>query len=572
MINKELQPLEVNTYYEDDLSERRVSMPQPICGVGGYFTEEVEMRDGIKLITYVCVPDSGEKWPTLFTRSPYPFYCDMELTMMIPFVEQGYCVVIQSCRGTNGSGGVYEPFKNERKDGIDALQWLVKQPWHNGNIGLYGSSYMCYTQWIVADHLPPEVKTMYLDCFGIDRYSQMYMNGMFRHDIYTSWALTNCQIEIDDMDEVYEAALQMRPHNMMDEKLLGKKLPFYQDFISKTTRSDPYWKDSFWGVLRNVPAKVNVPVCIAEGWNDHNVEGVMVGIKGLRPEIREKSVIAIGPWDHFGMLPGVLEFPDAMKHGHNHVKLMIDWLDRMLKGKGTDTPLTSEVYVLGEGAWHELTTWPPETKQVAYYLGGGGTLTGAPAKSGSETYEYDPEKPVATVGGNALLAWMGGLGDADRGQHLQPDYADRDDVLIFKSGPLSETMTIMGGVEVWLEVSTSAPDTAFMAKLSEEFEDGRTLNIVDGTSSILLRNESETILDYIPGEKVVLKIRLWDTAWQVQKGSRLRLDVTSSNFPMYHIHPNRTGIWSTHEEWDKANQTVYFGSENSAVYLPIWKK
>jgi putative CocE/NonD family hydrolase len=357
----------------------------------------------------------------------------------------------------------------------------------------------------------------------------------------------------------------------MDEKLLGKKIPFYQDYIAKTERNDPYWKNSFWEILRNVPAKINVPVCIAEGWNDHNVEGVMVGVKGLRPEIREQSMIAIGAWDHFGMLPGELEYPDAMKHGHQHVKLMFGWLERMLKGKGKDSPPVSEVYVLGEGKWHDLTGWPPKTEKVAYYPGSGKTFMAVPANAGRETYLYDPENPVATVGGNALLAWMGGLGDADHGPMLQPDYADRNDVLMFKSEPLNETLTIMGGVEVFLEVSTSAPDTAFMVKLNEEFADGRTINIVDGASSILLRNESEKILDYSPGEKVVLKIRLWDVAWQVQKGSRLRFDVTSSNFPMYHIHSNRAGIWSAQEGWDKAEQTVFFGNDSSVVYLPVWK-
>jgi putative CocE/NonD family hydrolase len=571
MLDRELKPVEIDPRFQFELEARRAVLPPPVCGTGGYFIEEVEMRDGIMLITKVIVPDTGDQWPTLFMRTPYPMFWAMAATTDIALVEQGYCVVIQSCRGTNGSGGLYEPFENERDDGIDGLQWLAKQSWHDGNIATYGMSYMCYTQWIVANHLPPEVKTMYLDCFGIDRYSQVYMNGMFRHDIYTSWALTNCEVEFDDLDETYEEALTIRPHNIMDERLVGKKLPFYQNQISQIARSDPYWKDGFWEVLRHIPAKINVPVCIAEGWLDHNVEGVMVGIKGLRPEIRKQSKVMIGPWDHSGSFPGELEYPDAKKHGPVHVALMVEWFDRMLKGKDKDEPITSEVYVLGEGAWHTIDTWPPETETVAYYLGDGGALATSPTESSSISYEYDPDNPVKTVGGNALMAWMGGLGDTDRGPQLQPDYSERDDVLTFKSDSLDEAMTLMGGVEVYLEVATTAPDTSFMVKLSEEFADGRTLNIVDGASSILLRNESESLLDYTPNERVVLKIRLWDTAWQVQKGSRLRLDVTSSNFPMYHIHPNRAGVWSTYEDWDKAEQTVYFGSENSAVYLPVWK-
>ena len=579
MINKILEPIITDPRFEPELEARRLVLPAPVCGVGGYFIEEVEMRDGIKLITKVCVPDTGEKWPTLFTRTPYPIMWEMAPTTDISLIEQGYCVVIQSCRGMNGSGGVYEPFDNERNDGIDGLEWLVKQPWHDGNIATYGSSYMCYTQWVVADSLPPEVKTMYLDAFGIDRFGQVYMNGMFRHDIYTSWALQNSYAKIDDMKKTYNEALLIQPHNTMDEKLLGKKLPFYQQYISKIERSDPYWKDSYWEILRTMPAKVDIPVCIAEGWFDHNVGGVMVGIKGLRPEIRKQSKIMVGPWDHAGVAPGVLEYPDGRKHGPTHITLMVEWFDRILKGKGINEPTTSEVYVLGKNEWQTIDTWPSETKRTKYSLDGSGSLSVTPADVGSKTYEYDPGNPVDTVGGNALLAWMGGLGHTDRGPHLQPDYSDREDVLVFKSIMLDKAMTLMGSVDVFLEVSTTAPDTSFMVKLSEEFSDGRTINIVDGASSILLRNESDTILDYTPNEKVVLKISLWDIAWQLQKGSRIRLDVTSSNFPMYHIHPNKAGVWSAIEDYDKAEQTIYFGAENvyfggenSAVYLPVWNE
>ena len=571
MDKAKLKTVEIDPMFVGMMEERQEALPQAICDVGGYFIEEVEMRDGIKLITKIIVPDQGEKWPTLYTRSPYNMVFQMEPTVMLPFVRQGYCVVIQSCRGNNGSGGVYEPFQNERNDGIDSLKWLVKQPFHNGNIGTYGVSYNCYTQWIVADSLPPEVKTMFLESFGIDRYAQMYMNGMFRHDIYTSWALSQVQMDnMGDVDETYKKALHIRPHNTVDEKLFGKKLPFYQDFISKTTRSDSYWKDSFWEILRRIPEKIDRPVCIVEGWNDHNVHGVMVGIRGLRPEIRERSRIVLGPWDHIGQIAGVIECPDSDKYGASHSKLMLEWFDRMLKGKGIETPFKSEVYVLGESRWHDIEAWPPDTQKIAFFPGSNGVLSTAAPENGSYTYEYDPSNPVDTVGGSALLSWMGG--GIDNGPQLQPDYSDRSDVLTFITDPMKESITLAGSTEVVLEVSSTAPDTAFMVKLSEIFNDGRVINIVDGASSILLRNESDTILDYKPGEKVVLKFQLWDTAWQLQKGSRLRFDITSSNFPMYHIHPNRTGVWSTHEGWDKANQTVYYGSGSSVVNLSVLKK
>ena len=308
-----------------------------------------------------------------------------------------------------------------------------------------------------------------------------------------------------------------------------------------------------------------------EGWVDHNVEGVMVGLKGLRPEIRKQSQIVLGPWNHYSRLSvDDIEYPGD-KFGPGQVQLSLAWFDRMLKGKGADKAPVSEYYTIGTGEWHTMEAWPPITEQIALYLSNEGKLMPTPTGIGNASYEYDPANPVKTVGGNQLMSWMGG-NFVPNGVHIQPDYSDRSDVLVFRSEPFAEAMTIAGSGEVLLEVSTTAPDTAFMVRLCEEFEDGRVMNLLlDGASSILLRNESDTILDYTPGEKVVLNFHLWDTAWQMKKGSRLRLVITSSNFPMYHLHPNRAGIWSTYEDWDKAKQTVYFGTENSVVHLPVLK-
>ena len=563
-----LLPIEIkNPYFQIQLDARRAAMPQPICGVGGYFIAEAEMRDGVKLITKVCVPDSGERWPCLLIRTPYDVFWGMEPINAIPFVEQGYAVAIQFCRGTCGSGGEYNPFEQERNDGIDALRWLAKQPWQDGNIGTYGSSYMAFDQWVIADSLPPEVKTMYIDSGGADWYTAVYANGMFRHDGYTGWPL-GIYGDRNDPRQNYHNALKLRPHNTMCEKLLGREIPYYRGLISSPARSDPYWEDSCWQTAWENPSKINVPICVVEGWFDHNVASVMTSVKGLRPEIRKESRLVFGPWDHIGQLPGVLEYPDGGKFGPGRILLMLGWFDRMLKGVDKDTPPISEYYAIGEGKWHTFDVWPPKTKAERFYLWAGVTLGRMPEGSGNYRYEYDPGKPpLQVVGGSDLMSWIGSNGP--HGPELQPDYTDRDDVLVFKSQPLPGALFMTGSPVVSLEVSSTAPDTSFMVRLSEEFEDGTTVNIVDGASSILLRNESETVLEYMPGEKVVLSFRMYDIAWELKKGSRLRLDVSSSNFPMYHLHPNKVGIWSAIEDWDKAEQTVYFGSERSAIYLPI---
>ena len=569
-MNHELSPIVIPDQMKPMIDGIRTVLHTPVCELGGMFVERVPMRDGVELVTQVCVPKGEGPWPCLFTRPSYPTLFKLGAIMNAPWVEQGYAVVIQACRGTAGSGGEWQPFDNERNDGIDALKWLAAQPWMDGRIATFGNSYMSYTQWVCADEMPKEVKTMLIEAYGIDRYAQVYMNGMFRHDIYTSWALTNSgEPEGTDYTDMYDKALEIRPHKTIDEKLLGRKLAFYQNYISKIERKEPYWKDSFWETLHQIPAKINVPVCVIGGWFDHHLDGTLAGYNALRPEIKAQSRLVVGPWDHLSSSPGERSYPDADKFGRGKALIQQAWLDRIIHGKSTDQPLNSEIYIVGEGKWKTIRQWPVQSVPCVYYPNADFTLTEGAGKADSLRYLYDPANPVETIGGSALLAWTTKLGHTLHGARLQPDYKDRNDVLVFKSQPFEASATIVGASEVELEVSTTAPDTAFMVKLSEELSDGQTFNIVDGTSSILLRNESDEVLSYTPGEKVKLKVKLWDTAWQIQPSSKLRLDITSSNFPMYHIHPNKAGVWSAFEDWDTAEQTVYFGDGATSIKIPF---
>ncbi|MBP2646273.1 MAG: putative hydrolase, CocE/NonD family [Firmicutes bacterium] len=174
----------------------------------------VEMRDGVKLYTRVFCPQGDGPWPVVVTRDPYQNGSSTAMSKIL--VRYGYAVVQQDCRGTGNSEGVWQPFLNERNDGIDNANWVAKQPWSDGNIGMFGHSYGAYVQWIVADQLPKEVKTLYLSMFGTNRHNQMYQDGMFRHDIYTSWAVTTSGIKTTEpLKELYQKALTVRPHTEM---------------------------------------------------------------------------------------------------------------------------------------------------------------------------------------------------------------------------------------------------------------------------------------------------------------------------------------------------------------------
>lgn len=547
-------------------------LPNPTNSFGGVVTESVKMRDGIELSTKIYFPSEGKEWPCIFMRTPYTNFIELLTVMCLPFVKFGYVLVVQGCRGTCGSGGEWDAFLNEREDGIDALNWLAKQEWHDGNIGLYGKSYQGYTQWIIGDSLPKEVKTMYIENFGVDRYKQMYMNGMFRQDIYTAWSLDNSGIAHSrPLSEIYEEALSIKPHNEMDTKLLGEKIPFYQDYISKVSRNEPYWKDGIWGILKDIPSKINVPICVVAGWFDHHLDGTLLGYNKLSESVKQESVLIVGPWDHGSQSPGDLDYLGADKFGASKVKIAFDWFEYMLKDNESADKPKSEFYIVQDSKWEEKDFYEVDTEYLQLQLTSERKLL-EEANKDKISYLYKPSEPVVTSGGSALLAWSLKVGNTPHGSVVQQDYKDRDDVISFISEDLKEPLEIIGSIEVTLYVSSDCEDTCFTAKVCEEMQDGKTYNIADGASSIKFRNETPNELDYIPEDRVKLKIKMWDTAWTLQKNSRLKLIISSSNFPAYHVHSNISGCWSSISDEKTATQNIFVGNEWSQIRLPIRKK
>lgn len=545
--------------------------------VKGVQKMKIPMRDGILLDASLYVPDQGESWPCILIRHPYPHIHSYHEASCMHFVKHGYAVLIQSCRGTGASEGKWEPFVNEREDGIDTLQWLVQQPFQNGNIALFGQSYSSYTTWIIADAFPPEVKTVFLDLFGVDRYGQMYSNGMFRHDIYTSWAFANSGIKTEaHPGTLYQQALKIRPHQNADYELFGQPLPFYRHYISETSRASEYWQQGIWSLLLQIPQKINIPVFVVEGWFDHHLEGALKGYELLPDEIKKSSRLVIGPWDHIGNSPGELGYPDANLLGTARIKAGLEWFAVHLKHEHSAPSHPVSYYRIGAGKWEHADAWPLAGASRRMYLSADegssrftGRLSSEPSPSGKVQYEYDPQHPLPTHGGSALLAWITpGFGGAPHGSLLQPDHRQRTDVLYFDSPVFQEPRNITGKIQVSLKVSSDAEDTAFSVKLMEVFPDGRSFNIVDGITSLVYRNNSDHPLDYTPGEPVDVKIEMWPTAWQLQKGSFIRVEVASSNFPAYHVHSNFRGPWADQEETKTARQTVYIGESASYIELP----
>ncbi|RXZ79523.1 CocE/NonD family hydrolase [Paenibacillaceae bacterium] len=538
--------------------------------------ERVAMRDGVRLMTHVWLPQGEGPWPVIVQRNPYVNADNVRDPGLMIFVRYGFAVVHQECRGRNESEGTWEPFVHEREDGLDTLVWITAQSWQDGSIGLYGPSYMSFNQWVLADALPAEVKTLYLSVLGTDQHRFMYMNGMFRPDIYTGWAVTNAGVDWQgrDTNEVANEAFQFVPQAEMDKQMLGRTLGWYQDFLANPGAGDPLWQTGLWHELKQAPGRLNVPVHLTGGWFDIALDTMFEAYGQLRPEIREASRMVIGPWSHAMEPYGDLTYPNGWADGPNGgLKAALDWFNTMLKG----APYPNErgvirSYTIGANQWGNWRSWPPRHATKPLYLHGNNELGSTPGQQPSAvSYTYDPANPVQTAGGSGMLSVYGDSPCLPKAASVrQPEPGSRPDVITFLSAPVEEDLLIAGQIKIVLFVDSTAEDTAFTAKISELFPDGKAYNIADGITSLAYRNGSPKTIAYEPGETIELVIECWPMIWKLRRGSRIRLDVSSSNFPAYHVHQNAAGNWAQQGQGIAAVQTIHWGGAlPSRIELPL---
>lgn len=535
----------------------------------------IPMRDGIRLKTYIHRPSGQGPWPLLFTRTPYAGMEPMNAAIGEEFARRGFAFLHQFSRGTGGSEGVWEPNIHERDDGLDALDWVVHQDWC-GPVGIHGVSYMALTGWILADRLPEKVKGLFLCHYGIDRHLSAYKDGLFRHDILTGWALGNAGRKMDgDWREAYLAACRHRPHLEADEAVWGVRLDWYRDWITQTDYDSPYWQTGFWSLLRGIAPQVCVPVCVVAGWFDHHLEGTVLGYERLGAEAKAHSRLVVGAWNHDfePCVPG-----HAQAHAaRNMHREMFDWFDGLLVRGELPEPGV-ETYRVGADRWTHGTEWPIPSVGTATFLFTDvesdvpGTRWLLPAGASVAQPEpavihwsYDPDDPVPSRGGETMF-----VTGSERGSRIQDAPGARADVVSFMSPPLMEDLVITGRFGVWLNVASDCEDTCFTAKVMEVLPDGNAVNIRNGITTLAYRNGSASRMTYAPGTTVEIVIRTLAVDWLIPKGSRLRVDVSSSNYPEYAAHPNVPGVWSLQDQVRVARQTLRVGGAHPArVEIPL---
>ncbi|HTM48314.1 MAG TPA: CocE/NonD family hydrolase [Bryobacteraceae bacterium] len=533
----------------------------------------VAMRDGVRLSTNVFRPDVKTRVPTVLVRTPYGKGADLAPTYE-PFIQRGYAVVLQDVRGRYASGGVFQPFSQEGPDGYDTLDWIAAQPWSDGKVGMIGGSYLGIAQWKVALHNNPHLKAISPVVSGYDDYRDRFYSpgGAMKLGHRLLWMSLNLTAP-GFTPPAFDRFVLHLPLRTSDRAATGKTSEMWQ----RSAEHPAY--DSFWRSMsvRAQIDRVHVPSLAFGGWYDNFAQSDLEAYSALKAAAEPHRVV-IGPWPHNMSI----KFPGADFGAHSSMPvraMQLDWMDYWLKGKSSALIASApvKIFVMGADEWREEREWPlARARPTRYYLsaakaansieGDGRLSSRPPAQQPSDQFVFDPRNPVPTRGGSvccnpAVFPW----GPLD-----QRPVERRPDVLVYTSHALRKDLEVTGPVRVVLHVSTSAPDTDFTAKLVDVFPDGEARHLTDGILRLRYRDSLEKAAPATPGKIYRISIDAGVTSNVFRKGHRIRLEVSSSNFPRFDRNPNTGRPVIDETELRKASQTVYHDrSRESYVLLPV---
>ena len=598
----------------------------------------VPMRDGVRLATDLYLPENlgphhPGPLPVLLERTPYgkneETRRERSAANPLPmrrgevaarFAREGYAVVVQDCRGRFGSEGQFTKYLGEAHDGADTLQWIMEQPWCNGSVGTYGLSYAAHTQTALATQRPPGLKAMFLECGG---FANAYRGGIRHGGAFelkqAVWALRNARSGSNHLEPAARQALEQAdigqwclclPWSRGDSPL--QWAPEYEDYLfSQWERGsfDDYWRQPELYAAGHYGAFDGLAVMLMCGWWDPYAQTTTDNYLGLsRGDGRVRMVL--GPWTHGERsVPhaGDVDFgPDAVLDGalaDDYVAMRLAWFDHWLKGRpmparqqaavryfrmgGGSGARTAQGRLDHGGAWRSADHWPvPGTQATAWHLHADGRLAREPApQPGVRSYRFDPACPVPTLGGSITsgepLMFAGAYDQTTQENTFaaRPPYgplSERGDVLVFQTEPLQQDLEVTGTITIELQVSSSAPDTDFTAKLIDQYPpsadhpQGYAMNITDGILRCRYRNSWEQPELMAPGEVVAVTIEPMPTSNLFRKGHRIRLDISSSNFPRFDVNPNTGAPEGSAGPRQVAVNSLHLGGcHASRIVLPV---
>ncbi|MGO8728536.1 MAG: CocE/NonD family hydrolase, partial [Streptosporangiaceae bacterium] len=452
----------------------RRELPEPLCGVAVERGIAVPAGDGVTLVTDHYVPLTDGPRPALLVRSPYGRGFPWDYVYGALFAGQGFHVIIQSCRGTGGSGGEFEPFRDDAADGQAAVAWLRQQEWFNGALGTVGASYLGYTQWALATDPPPELGAMAVQVGSDDFQQFLYPGGVFALEATLTGTTAMLSMEHGFARFALAIARLLRHRRRAERDLplidaypaaFGRRAAFFEGWLAHPDPADPYWAPR----RAPVAAQLVPPANLLTGWWDVCLDPTLAQYRRLRAAGREVR-LTVGPWDHtsgFNRDMPVL-FGEAL-----------GWLQAHLCGDHSglpDQPVRVHVGEIGgPGEWRDLADWPPPGAcSQLWHLHGDGTLAaGPPARPAVSSLRYDPAAPTPSVGGPSMDRNNAGPRRNDR-------LEARADVLTFTSPALGEPLEVIGPVSIRLQVRGSSPHFDVFARLCDVDAKGHSWNVCDG--------------------------------------------------------------------------------------------
>ena len=566
----------------------------------------VPMRDGVRLATDVYRPDSSGRFPALVTRGPYgkDGYADNQEHSIWFFPQSGYVVVSQDCRARfDSEGDYYDPLFQEGQDGYDTVEWAARQPWCNGRVATTGQSYLGATQYtLAAGPRPPHLHCMAPVSASADFHQSWvyHTGGAMEWGWMVPYAVhkgRNTLLRAGREDLLAQMDEYVLPPDNFAQPLTDawfSHLPL-RDWIERLKEAAPYFAEYFdqeldgpyWSrvnLMRHAD-RISLPMFHVSSWYDIFLEGALNGYQSLRDraataEARRSQRLLVGPWAHIRPYTaptsgdtGDIDFgPEARIELHEH---LLRWFDYWLKDIETglmDEPPVS-IFVMGENRWRAEQDWPlARTHYTKWYLhsdglantldGTGQLSTSPPGEEPPDVYTYDPADPVPTRGGSTLIIPQG---VAD-----QREVEAREDVLVYTSTPLERDMELTGPISVTLYAASTAVDTDFTAKLVDVRPDGYAHNLQDGIVRARFRTSVAEPSLIRPGRIYKYEIDLWSTSHVLFAGHRLRLEISSSNFPRFDRNPNTGAAIGVDARLETALQTVLHTADYpSHATLPV---
>jgi putative CocE/NonD family hydrolase len=528
------------------------------------------MPDGVALVADHFYPKTGQACPAILIRTPYgrsravgPVGWQSEFAAR-RFAERGYHVLVQDVRGRFDSQGEFQPFYHEAEDGLATLRWLEHQPWFNGDLGMWGQSYVGYVQWALAAKAPRRLQAMVPGITSARLPKTTFRQGALSMDTLFRWIfkldLMDRQGRLSKIkglirilpwleDRLLENAFWHLPLWNADEQIVQHPVAFYREWMAH-----PDGQEAYWQVVDHSPAlgEIDARVHLISGWFDIFLGSLLQDYQDLVSSGRQ-PYLTIGPWSHINFNA----MAETLRQG-------LIWFDRVLKCKEAILrPSPVRIYVMAGngGQWRDLETWPPTTQQQTLFLDESSRLSfDLPVEeSPPDQYTYDPSNPTPAVGG-AMMNLHAGPKD-NRALEARPD------VLIYTTGVLQSDLEVIGSARAVLYVSSSLEYTDFFARLCDVLPGGASLNVCDAMLRI-----QPGVGQPMPDGSLRIEIELFPTAYCFQSGHQLRLQISSGAHPRWSRNLGTAGSASTAAEMKIAHQRVYHDPTHiSTLTLPVFQ-